>query len=139
MNEYQWENLHLGLKHGFSASFTEEMVANFAALSGDTNPLHVDPDYALNAGFPSPVVFGMMTSALYSKLVGVYLPGKYALLQGIDIDFNSPSHAGENLNVEGEITFLSDAFHRLEIKATIRRDDRNLVSKAKIRAGFHVR
>jgi len=138
MKEYRWEDLHLGLKHGFSASFTLEMVDHFAALSGDSNPLHVDRDYALAAGFPSPVVFGMMTSTLYSQLVGVYLPGRYALLQGIDIDFNSPSHAGENLNVEGEITFMSEAFHRFEIKATIRRDDRKLVSKAKIRVGFHV-
>ncbi|MCU1322770.1 MAG: MaoC domain protein dehydratase [Acidobacteriaceae bacterium] len=137
MTEYRWEDLHLGLKHSFSATFTEEMMQHFAALSGDINPLHVDADYAIAAGFPGPVVFGMMTSSLYSKLVGVYLPGKYALLQGIDIDFNSPCHAGDVLNVEGEIIFLSDAVRRLEVKATIRRENRKLVSKATIRVGLH--
>jgi 3-hydroxybutyryl-CoA dehydratase len=139
MNEYQWSDLSLGMKQGFSAVFTEEMVEQFAALSGDNNPLHVDREYAIAAGFPGPVVFGMMTSSLYSRLVGVYLPGKYALLQGIDIHFNSPSHAGEQMNVEGEVVFMSDAFHRLEVKASIRRDDRKLISKATIRVGFHVR
>ena len=137
MMDYRWSDLHVGMKHRFEAVFTTEDAASFAALSGDVNPLHVDAEYAIAAGYPRPVLFGMMTSALYSRLVGVYLPGKYALLQGIDIDFSSPCHTGDMLHVEGEISFLSDAFQRLEIKATIRKDGRKLVSKATIRAGFH--
>ena len=101
------------------------------------NPLHVDAEYAAGAGFPRPVLFGMLTSSLYSRLVGVYLPGKFSLLQGIDIDFSTPCYADEQLRVEGEIVFLSDAFHRLEIKATIRKEDGKLVSKAMIRVGLH--
>ena len=135
--EYRWEDLTLGLKHSFEATFTEEMAQEFARISGDINPLHVDRAYASSAGFASPVLFGMMTSSLYSTLVGVYLPGKYALLQGIDIDFNSPVFAGDKLFVQGEVVFLSEAYKRLEVKASIRKEDRKLVSKAIIRAGFH--
>ncbi len=137
MKEYRYSDLHVGLKHGFEAAFTTEAATVFATLSGDVNPLHVDAEYAAGAGFPGPVLFGMLTSSLYSRLVGVYLPGKFALLQGIDIDFSAPCHAGDQLYVEGEIVFLSDAFHRLEIKATIRKEDCKLVSKAMIRVGFH--
>ena len=137
MMEYKWSDLHIGFKHGFDASFSAQDVSTFAALSGDINPLHVDEAYALKAGFPGPVVFGMLTSSLYSRLVGVYLPGKFALLQGMDIDFSSPCYAGDLLHVVGEVVFLSDAFHRFEIKATIRKDDGKLVSKATIRVGFH--
>jgi len=137
MNEYRWSDLHIGLKHGFEAVFTAEDAAAFAALSGDVNPLHVDAEYAVAAGFPGPVLFGLLTSSLYSRLVGVYLPGKFALLQGMDIDFNAPCHAGELLRVEGEITFLNDAFQRFEIKAAIRKENGKLVSRAKIRVGFH--
>jgi len=138
MMEYRFEDLTLGLKHSFEAVFTDEMAQEFARISGDINPLHVDRDYALSAGFASPVIFGLMTSSLYSTLVGVYLPGKYALLQGVDIDFNSPVFAGEKLFVQGEIVFLSEAYKRLEVKASIRKEDRKLVSKAVIRAGFHI-
>jgi 3-hydroxybutyryl-CoA dehydratase len=137
MNQYKWGDLSIGMKHVFEATFTDEMARTFAELSGDVNPLHVDRDYAASAGFPSPVLFGMLTSSLYSQLVGVYLPGKFALLQGIHIDFNSPCHAHELLTVQGEITFLSEAFHRMEIKASIRKADRKLVSKALIRVGMH--
>ena len=138
MMEYRFEDLTLGLKLSFEAVFTDEMAQEFARISGDINPLHVDRDYALSAGFASPVIFGLMTSSLYSTLVGVYLPGKYALLQGVDIDFNSPVFAGEKLFVQGEIVFLSEAYKRLEVKASIRKEDRKLVSKAVIRAGFHI-
>jgi 3-hydroxybutyryl-CoA dehydratase len=138
MNEYTWLDIRVGLSHTFTSSFTEEMVREFVHLSGDINPLHVDAEYAGAAGYPSPVLFGLMTSSLYSRLAGVYLPGKYALLQGIDIDFSGPCFVGEELTVTGQIAYLTEAYHRFEIKASIRKADRNLVSKATIRVGFHV-
>jgi 3-hydroxybutyryl-CoA dehydratase len=138
MKQYKWEDIHVGLKHEFEAVFTTEDVKVFAALSGDMNPLHTDQVYALEAGFPDPVLFGMLTASLYSRLVGMYLPGKFALLQGIDLDFSTPAHAGEPLRVAGEVVFMNEAYRRFEIKATIRKDDRKLVSKARIRVGFHV-
>ena len=137
MNQYRWGDLSIGMNHSFEATFTDSMAEDFARLSGDVNPLHVDRDYALAAGFPGPVLFGMLTSSLYSQLVGVYLPGKFALLQGLDLHFNAPCHACDRLRVEGEIVFLSDAFHRMEIKASIRKQEGKLVSKALIRVGLH--
>ena len=139
MNEYAWEDLRVGLKFGFDAVFTAGDAEAFQRLSGDINPLHVDPAHAAAHGFSSAVLFGMLTSSLYSRLIGVYLPGKYALLQGIDIDFNSPCHAEEPLRCEGEVIFMSEAFRRFEVKATIRKANRQLVSKATIRVGFHER
>jgi 3-hydroxybutyryl-CoA dehydratase len=138
MNQYRLGDLTVGMKYEFDAIFTAEDAAAFARISGDVNPLHVDETYAKAAGFESPVLFGMLTSSLYSQLVGVYLPGKYVLLHGIDVDFSSPCHAGELLHVMGEVVFLSEALKRVEIKASIRRSDRKLISKAIIRVGFHV-
>jgi 3-hydroxybutyryl-CoA dehydratase len=137
MKEYTWSDLHIGLKEEFEATFATKDAVTFAALSGDENPLHTDKPYAMNAGFSRPVLFGMLTSSLYSRLVGVYLPGKFALLQGIDIDFSSPCFAGDRLNVTGEIVYMNEAYRRFEIKASIRKDDQELVSKATIRVGFH--
>ena len=137
MNSYRWEDLEVGMKHDFEATFTEEMAREFARISGDVNPLHVDREYAISAGFPAPVLFGMLTSSLYSQLVGVYLPGKYALLEGLNLDLNSPVFAGEKLLVTGEIVFMSTSFKRMEIKSKIRKENGKLVSKALIRVGMH--
>jgi 3-hydroxybutyryl-CoA dehydratase len=139
MNEYRWNDLYVGLKHEFETSFSADDAKAFAELSGDVNPLHASEAYAIESGFPGPVLFGMLTSSLYSQLVGVYLPGKLALLQGIDIDFSAPCYPGDRLRVAGVVVFLSEAYRRFEIRATIRTDDNKLVSKATIRAGFHVK
>jgi 3-hydroxybutyryl-CoA dehydratase len=137
MNEYRWDDLRIGLRHEFDVTLTDDMMSAFAAMSGDRNPLHVDPDYAVRAGFAGPVVFGLLTSAFYSQLVGVHLPGRYALLHGIDVDFVSPAFVGQTLRVAGEITFLTDAYHRIEMRGRITNPDGKVVSKAKIRVGLH--
>ena len=137
MNAYRWEDIRVGLTHSFEAEFTEQMAKDFAALSGDINPLHVNAEYARSQGFPGPVLFGLMSSSLYSKLAGVYLPGKYSLLQGIDIDFNSPVFVGDRLTVTGKVSHLTEAYRRFEVKANIRKADGKLVSKATLRVGFH--
>jgi 3-hydroxybutyryl-CoA dehydratase len=137
MNAYSWDDLNIGMTETFEACFSEENGATFAVISGDSNPLHVDRTYAVSVGFEAPAVFGMLTSSLYSRLVGVYLPGKFALLEGIDINFHSLCFAGDKLTVKGEIAFLMDAYRRMEIKASIRKANSKLVSKAVIRVGLH--
>lgn len=137
MNEFTWSDLTVGLKCEFEASFTSEMAEAFGRISGDSNPLHVNREYAKAVGFEAPVLFGMLSSSLYSQLVGVYLPGKYALLEGIDINFHSPCFAGDQLKVQGQIVFLMEAYRRMEIKASIRNASGKLVSKAVIRVGMH--
>jgi 3-hydroxybutyryl-CoA dehydratase len=136
MNRYRWPDLSIGLREQFEVTLTEEMATMFGELSGDNNPLHVDKEYAIQAGFDGPVIFGLLTSSFYSRLVGVYLPGRYALLHGIDIDFVSPAYVGDTLTIEGEIAFLGDAYKRLEIKGRIRNKKEDVVSKAKIRVGL---
>ncbi len=136
MNAYRWADLHVGLRHEFEVTLTAAMFDAFAALSGDENPLHVDGDYARAAGFPGPVAFGLLTSVFYSRLVGVHLPGRHALLHGIDLDFSSPAFAGDTLRVSGEITFLTDAYQQAQIKGRIVNQANKVVSKAKIRVGL---
>jgi len=137
MKDYRWEDLQVGLREQFEVGLCEEMMATFLRLSQDSNPLHHDLSFAHACGHPSPVAFGLLTSAFYSRLVGVHLPGKYALLQGIDIDFVSPAYVGDLLCVSGEVRFLSEAVRRVELKAEIRTSQGRQVSRARIRVGLH--
>ena len=113
------------------------MMASFAALSGDVNPLHMDDHFAKTAGYPGRVVFGMMMASFYSRLVGMYLPGKRALLHGVAVEFCSPAYIGETLTVSGVVSFRNDAYRRLEVKARIVNQNGALISKAKIQVGVH--
>jgi len=136
MNCYQWSDLKVGLNDAFEVRLTPDMMEAFASISGDTNPLHCDQQFAIQHGFSGTVAYGLLTSAFYSQLVGVHLPGRYALLHGIDVDFVSPAYPGDILNVSGEITYLNEAFRRIEIRANIRNQEEKIVSKAKLRVGL---
>lgn len=135
MNYYGWDDLTLGMSAQFDVEVTAELMTAFANLSGDLNPLHMDEEFARESGFPGRVVFGMLTSSFYSRFVGMHLPGKRALLDGIQVEFKSPAFIGDRLTVSGEIAFLNDTYHRCEIKARIRNAAGQLISKATIRAG----
>lgn len=136
MNEYTLADISVGMAHEFSVTVTTEMTTRFVGISGDVNPLHVDLSYAESKGFRDSVVHGMLTSTFYSTLVGVYLPGKYCLLQGIKITFHQPVFAGDQLSVRGEVTHVTEALRVITVRGSITNQNGEVVSKAQIQVGF---
>ncbi|MBR1729931.1 MAG: MaoC family dehydratase N-terminal domain-containing protein [Selenomonadaceae bacterium] len=111
------------------------MMQNFCELSGDINPMHIDVDFARDNGCKDKLVYGMLSASFYSKLVGVYLPGKYCLLQNIHVKFHKPVYVGDRLTISGKVSDIIESVKRLEIKATIRNQDGVKVSSAIIKVG----
>lgn len=136
MNEYRFEDLMIGMEESFSVTVTEEMMRQFFDLSGDTNPLHNDRGYALEQGYRDKVVYGLLTTSLISKLVGVLLPGKYCLLQGVEVKFSKPVYVGDILIVKGIVDELHESVQRAVIKVTIQNQDEKKVVKGKAEVGF---
>ncbi len=136
MNDYRVSDLQAGVKASFDAVVTTTMLDQFAQLSGDTNPLHADAEFAQARGYPGRVAFGMLTASFYSTLAGVHLPGRHALLQGVDASFVAPVFAGDRLTVTGEVAVVHEALRQIEVRAHIINQHGKKVSRAKIRVGF---
>lgn len=136
MNEYEFSVLKLGQTESFEVVITKDMENVFRMLTGDINPLHQDDEYAKQIGngkFEEHVCFGMLTASFYSTLAGVYLPGKYSLLHSLDIKFQKPVYVGDNLIVTGEITDKQEGLNLIQIKAEIKNQKSQSVSKAVIK------
>lgn len=138
MNEYALRDMRPGLAHSFTTALTTDMIEAFAGMSGDANPLHTDDAYAKERGHPGRVAHGMLVASLYSTLAGIHLPGKNALLHGVDASFHCPAFAGDVLTVSGEVRHVSEAARQVEIKARITNQRGEIVSKATIKVGLHV-
>lgn len=139
MNTYKFSDLQKDMEAMFTVTVTDAMMDQFLSISGDSNPLHQNPEYAQGCGFKDRVVYGFLTSAFYSTLIGVYLPGKYALLQGVKkINFLKPVFVGDRLKIFGKISYLNEAFKVAEIKARIVNQKEEVVSDATISAGLLV-
>jgi len=136
MNIYTFSDIYEGLEESFDVTITSDMMDKFLDISNDTNPLHVDVNYAKEKGFKDRVVYGLLTSSFYSTLAGVYLPGKYCILQGLDIQFSKPVFIGDILTISGKVKYINQSYKQLEIKAIIRNQNNEKVSKATIKAGL---
>lgn len=136
MNEYTFSDLSVGIKEEFSTLITEEMMLKFREISGDTNPLHSDPIFAQKMGFPNTVVFGMLSASLISTLGGCYLPGKYCLIQGVEIKFIKPVMVGDTLTVTGEVAVVEKALNHAVINVTIRKQSGEKVLRGKLKVGI---
>ena len=112
------------------------MLRMFLELSGDENPLHNDEEFALGQGYHGKVVYGLLTTSFISRLVGVLLPGKYCLLQGIDVKYSKPVYVGDILIVKGVVDELHESVQRAVIKVSIQNQDEKKVVKGKVEVGF---
>ena len=135
MNSYKFVDINVGLEESFSVRVNSEKLDKFLKISGDINPLHTDAEYSKSKGFSDRVVYGMLTSSFFSTLVGVYLPGKYCILQGVDIQFSTPVYIDDILTITGKVSYINEAYKQLEIKAVIINQDNKKVSKATIKVG----
>lgn len=137
MNKYTISDLIVGnTKEKFEVEITNEFMEMFLKISGDTNPMHIDKEYAINRGFQDKLVYGMLTASFYSTLVGVYLPGEYCILQELSTSFYKPVYVGDKLTVEGKVIDVDKKLNRATISAKVLNHLGKRVSKATIKVGF---
>ena len=119
LSEYTLDEIKVGLKKKFQVTITESMLKDFAKLSGDYNPLHMNEEYASSTSFKKRVCSGMFLSSFFSRLVGMYLPGKHALYISQSSNFINPCFIDEKITVEGEVLDKSLATKFIKLKTTI--------------------
>jgi 3-hydroxybutyryl-CoA dehydratase len=118
-NEYRFTDIKLGQRVNFTVKITESTVNNFAKISGDYSPLHMDEVYAKTTQFGKRVCHGILLASFFSRLVGMYMPGKNALYFSQTLNFASPCFIDEEIIVEGEVLDKSDATRIITMKTTI--------------------
>ena len=120
-SEHTFEDLFVGQKVTFSEKIDESLLIDFAKLSGDFNPLHMDGAYASNTNFEKRVCHGMLLASFFSQLVGMYLPGKNSLYFSQSLNFRNPCFVDDEVIIAGEITEKKSNTRIITIKTTISR------------------
>lgn len=136
MNSYTLADLAVGTTESFTVTVTEEMMAQFYAITGDNSPIHMDAAYAAGRGYPGRVVYGMLGASMVSTLAGVYLPGEHCLLHQVDSKFAKPVFIGDTLTVTGKVAEVNDTFQQITVKFTITNQDGKKVTRGQYVAGL---
>lgn len=116
-------DISLGSSASFDRTFEEKDVLDFAKCSGDTNPLHLDDEYAATTVFKKRLVHGMLLGSLCSKFVGVYIPGKRCLYISQSLMFKKPVFIGDTIRVTGTVVAKSEVTKMITIAFVFTRND----------------
>lgn len=89
--------LSVGKVASIERTFTQADVETFAALTGDDNPIHLNPAYAQSRSFPACVVHGALINGLVSAVIGTKLPGPGCVVVHQVLVFPKPLFVGESV------------------------------------------
>ncbi|WAH57559.1 MaoC family dehydratase [Pseudomonas sp.] len=130
-----YEALEVGQKATFSKTVEERDIQLFAAMSGDHNPVHLDPEFAATTMFKERIAHGMFSGALISAAVACELPGPGTIYLGQKMSFQKPVKIGDTLTVRLEILEKLPKFRvRIATQVYNQRDEMVVDGEAEILA-----
>ena len=103
---YQFEELEIGMSAMYSRTITDTDLRNFSGVSGDTNPMHLNEEYAKSTVFKGCIVHGFLTASLLSTVIGTKLPGAGCIYVSQTLKFKAPVHVGETVYAKAKIIEL---------------------------------
>ena len=111
--------IKLGDTYTEKVRYTQANVDTFAQISGDNNPIHINPEYASKSIFGRCIVHGFFAGAVFSKVFGTQWPGEGTIYLYQEMKFMSPVFVEQDYNAVFEVVELDEVKHRGTIKCTL--------------------
>jgi 3-hydroxybutyryl-CoA dehydratase len=109
---YRFEDLELGMEASFAKTVTQADILAFADVTGDKNPVHLDPAYAAGTIFKGTIAHGMLTAGYISAVFGMELPGPGAIYVSQTLNFRAPVRIGDRVVAKVRVMELYPAKRR---------------------------
>ncbi|HSL44254.1 MAG TPA: MaoC family dehydratase [Anaerolineales bacterium] len=95
--------LNPGDKASRTTTITDEMIRAFADLTGDTNPVHLDDEYAAGTRFGRRIAHGMIAAGFISAALANDLPGPGTVYLSQTLQFKAPVYPGDSIKTTIEV------------------------------------
>lgn len=126
-----WIDMKVGNSITFSRTFTEGDVAIFTGVTGDFNPIHMDPKIAQKCGFTERVVPGLLTASMITHAGGTLLPEPYPAGK-MSFKFLAPVYVGETINAKVTVKEKDPNKNRLTLHVTCTNPDGKTVLEGEV-------
>jgi 3-hydroxybutyryl-CoA dehydratase len=121
------DEMKIGDSAQISKTITEEIVNEFARVTGDINPVHTDQTYAEKTRFKGRIAHGVYSLGLFSTLLGNILPGYGTIYLSQEVKFLAPVRVGDTITARVELVELLPEKNRVKFRTTCMNQDGTLV------------
>lgn len=108
-----FDEIRVGDSASLSRTLKQSDIQLFAAMSGDINPAHLDPEYAKSSMFQEVIAHGMWGGALISTVLGTQLPGPGTIYVDQTLHFSRPVTLGDTITVTVTVTNKFEHHHHV--------------------------
>jgi 3-hydroxybutyryl-CoA dehydratase len=119
---YTIDELTVGMSASYERVITDKDIEEFAEVSGDHNPVHLDDAYAKTTRFKGRIAHGLLGASFISTVLASKLPGPGTVYLGQSLAFKAPVRPGDKLEARATVT-------------EIRREKKQVVLKTECRVG----
>jgi 3-hydroxybutyryl-CoA dehydratase len=127
MSELAYEDIKIGDEASLTRTITEVHIVNYAGLTGDMNPVHMDHEHAAQSMFGERIAHGMLVAGLISAVLGTQLPGPNSIYLGQDLSFTAPVKIGDTVRVTVTVTSKRDDKRIIKLRTTATNQRREMV------------
>lgn len=106
--------------------FSQQDINQFAEISGDNNPIHIDVEFAANSKFGKTIAHGMLVYAVISKYLSKQFPLSIQISNSLS--FLSPVYVEEELILTQEIISATETI--LQVKTLVTKPDKAIACQS---------
>ena len=118
IENFVYDDISLGQSARTVRTLTLADIQAFAAVSGDTNPVHINAEAAERTMFKQRIAHGMLSASLISTVLGTKLPGPGTIYLTQNLKFRAPVTIGATVTATVEVTALDPARKRATLATT---------------------
>ena len=124
---YFIEDLKVGMSAEYSRVVTQQDIQDFADVSGDDNPVHLDEEFAKETMFRGCIAHGMLSAGYISTVIGTKLPGPGVIYLGQQLKFLAPVRAGDTVITTATVTKVNTEKRRATLETICSVDNKPVI------------
>ena len=125
----------VGQKKIIEFSFNQNQVIEFANITGDNNPIHLNDKYARNLFFKKKIIHGYLSASIFSRVLGTIFPGEGTIYLKQTLLFKKPMFTDVKYYAKLTVIKVDKKKHIAEIITDVfdsKSDKKTISGKAKI-------
>lgn len=120
-------NLEVGAQFSATKKITHEVVMAFVELSGDSNPIHTDDEFAAKSRFGRRIAHGMISGALLSAVLGTEFGEKQVVYMSQTMKFIAPVFIDDTITATATIKHIREDKPVVTVETVVTKEDGTVV------------